>query len=235
MKGNILATLTVLSLLLLQGCAHTSNYAAKSTLNSSSEAGEKLEKSKILLMPIDVELAELTALGALETKADWTESAKKHMNVAAARVMEKHNADIVPFESDNTDPNAISYQLAKLHEAVGYSVLVHHLGPQKLPSKGKNFDWTLGNDAQTLRQETGADYALFLFMRDSYASAGRVAMQVLLGAPGGSQIGFASLVDLESGDVVWFNRLFSTTGDLRKEKSAQRSVQNLLDGFPSAE
>jgi hypothetical protein len=46
------------------------------------------------------------------------------------------------------------------------------------------------------------------------------------------QQGFASLVDLETGDIVWFNRLFSTTGDLREAGAARESVERLLEGCP---
>ncbi|WP_052713327.1 hypothetical protein [Pseudoalteromonas rubra] len=230
-----LLTIVLISVFLLaQGCANTKKYAGTTELKAQTNAN-----SKILLMPLDVELSELSALGFLETKADWTENAKEHMTNSIADIMASKNANSSKYETTNTDPNATSYQLAKLHEAVGYSVLVHHLGHQPLPTKKQEFDWSLGKDAQALAKETGADYALFVFVRDSYASAGRKAMQFLaafagVGVAGGTQVGFASLVDLNSGDIVWFNRLVSTTGDLRTPKAAQKSVTNLLDSFPTA-
>jgi hypothetical protein len=46
------------------------------------------------------------------------------------------------------------------------------------------------------------------------------------------QAGYASLVDLETGQVLWFNQSISATGDLRDEKSATASVEGLLAGFP---
>jgi hypothetical protein len=74
-------------------------------------------------------------------------------------------------------------------------------------------------------------------MRDSFSSGGRVALQLMaaligIGIPGGQQLGFASLVDLRTGDVVWFNRLASTVGDLRKEESAHTAIENLLSEIP---
>jgi hypothetical protein len=52
----------------------------------------------------------------------------------------------------------------------------------------------------------------------------------LLGAgiPGGSQVGFASVVDLKTGDIVWFNRLVRTTGDLRTAEAATETVDALV-------
>ncbi|TMP34125.1 hypothetical protein [Pseudoalteromonas rubra] len=217
------------ALLLAQGCAQTKKYSGTTELKTQTNAS-----SKILLMPLDVELSELSALGFLETKADWTENAKEHMTGAISEYMTGKQTDTIVYQPTSTDPEATNYQLSKLHEAVGYSVLVHHLGHQQLPTKKQKFDWSLGTDAQTLAKESGADYALFVFVRDSYASAGRVAMQVLLGAHGGIQVGFASLVDLKTGDIVWFNRLVSTSGDLRTEKAAKKTIGNLLDSFPAA-
>jgi hypothetical protein len=55
--------------------------------------------------------------------------------------------------------------------------------------------------------------------------------RVVLGT--GVQNGYASLVDLRTGQVVWFNRLFSATGDLREAKPAASTVDELLTGFPA--
>jgi hypothetical protein len=88
-----------------------------------------------------------------------------------------------------------------------------------------------------LQREFGADYALFVYLRDSYSSEGRKAMMIGLallgiGVSGGTQVGFASLVDLRTGDIVWFNRLISTVGDLRTLAPAHDAVEELLSGQP---
>ena len=85
--------------------------------------------------------------------------------------------------------------------------------------------------------DPSARYALFVFLRDSYATDGRKAMMALglllgVGISLGQQIGFASLVDLNDGRVVWFNLLNAQSGDLRDAASASKSVAKLLDGVP---
>jgi hypothetical protein len=45
-------------------------------------------------------------------------------------------------------------------------------------------------------------------------------------------VGFASLVDLETGNVVWFNRLARAAGDLRTEPAARETIQTLIAGLP---
>ena len=59
-------------------------------------------------------------------------------------------------------------------------------------------------------------------------------MAVLFGAyiPGGQQIGYASLVDLRDGRIVWFNNIDRMWGDLREAQPAAETVESLLKGFP---
>ena len=109
-------------------------------------------------------------------------------------------------------------------------------GQGPLRNKHGKFDWSLGPGAEELRKATGADYGLFTYIRDSYASGGRQAMRIagllLLGGDigGGVQIGLASLVDLRSGQVVWHNLLLDQTGDLRNLEGARETAGDLLKG-----
>jgi hypothetical protein len=91
-----------------------------------------------------------------------------------------------------------------------------------------------------LRAKTSADYALFFWIRDSYASAERkaamIAMALLgVGLTGGAQVGYASLVDLRDGRIVWFNALSRLSGDLREPGSAAETLDALLLAFPRAQ
>jgi hypothetical protein len=95
----------------------------------------------------------------------------------------------------------------------------------------------LGEEVRSLREASGAEYGLFVFIRDSYATAGRKALIVTsalfgIGIGGGSQIGFATLVDLRDGSIVWFNRILKQTGDLRTEDAAYGAVQELIEDIP---
>ena len=82
---------------------------------------------------------------------------------------------------------------------------------------------------------------MFVWVRDSYASGERKAAMVALAIlsmgnivlGGGVQTGYASLVDLKTGRVLWFNQLFSATGDLRETEPAIKTVENLMAGFPT--
>jgi hypothetical protein len=76
-------------------------------------------------------------------------------------------------------------------------------------------------------------------VRDSYASGERVVAMIALaafgvGVQGGTQVGYASLVDLNTGQVLWFNRLIRGWGDLREAEKAAESLNALLQGFPGS-
>jgi hypothetical protein len=221
---------TVLAALgiLLCACTHTSNKVAEQApINWTAEAGKR-----VILLDPDVELSALTAGGLPEARADWTKTAKDFIKRDVAETFNKKGIQTAAVESVS-DPREV--QLIKLHGAVGNSMLVNAVMP--LPTKKKGFDWTLGPGVQAMREHYKGDYALFIFVRDSYTTAGRAmvmlgAAMLGVGVQGGQQIGFASLVDLRTGQIVWFNRLQSSNGDLKTEQGAARTVANLLDGLP---
>lgn len=206
---------------------------------------EVVETPVVLLMPVDVELSLLTAGGMLEPRADWTEAAIGFIEPQMRDILGESQASLVHYaEPDDPERQDLHRQISKLHELVGGQMFAAKLpGAVPLPTMRDRFDWTLGEGAQVLAEDSGADYALFVFVRDSYASAGRQALivaGVLAGAvtgvaiipSAGQQLGFASLIDLRDGNVRWFNFVASETGDFRKEKSAKKSTLKLLEELP---
>ena len=49
----------------------------------------------------------------------------------------------------------------------------------------------------------------------------------------GSEQGFASLVDLRTGDIVWFNIVTAGSGELRKKEGAAAAVAKLFKDLPA--
>ena len=223
-----------LTAIALSGCV------PNEALRSSSPLPERVNPSVVLLIKPDVQLSVMTASGLEEPNAEWTAAGQANVERALGQLMRERNASLIPYVEPQGDPDKLGRhnQLMKMHQAVGSTILVHKYNQAlALPTKTERFDWTLGPGARQLRQESGADYALFVYLRDSYASAGRVAVifvGALFGAaiPGGIQVGFASLVDLRNGEVVWFNRLVSGTGDLRTPEPARQAVDSLLTDLP---
>lgn len=193
--------------------------------------------SKLVVVPADLELFSISGGGVMEPKADWTEAASQHFKTALDSNQQLLGASVVRLSERDLDELA---EINALHGAVAQAIFIHHMvGVVKLPTKNDQLDWSLGDAVKPLKAKTGADYALFTWIRDSYASAERkaamFAMALLgVGIAGGAQVGYASLVDLNNGRVVWFNDLRRGSGDLREAKEARETVEALLKGFPVA-
>lgn len=192
--------------------------------------------SKLVIVPVDIELFSLSAGGVPEPKADWTLAATKHFSSALKAKSDVLGSNVTTLAESQLDEFA---ELSNLHGAVATSIFRHHMLGLALPTKDGKLLWTMGDAVTPLREKSGADYALFTWVRDSYASAERkvamVAFAMLgVGIAGGTQTGYASLVDLKTGQIVWFNSLLRPTGDLREEKPALETVVDLLKGFPAA-
>lgn len=214
---------------LLAGCV-------AATHRQTAELQRAQDTSRMVLMPVDVELSHLTAGGLLEPDAEWTEQAKRNMHTALMEEARSRKVELFDFDPIRGTPQdrETSLSLVQLHRAVGSSILVHQYIPElALPSKKGKFDWSLGPEAAAIARSQNADYAMFLFVRDSYMTGGRAALIVVaaafgIGLQGGSQVGFASVVDLKTGDIVWFNRLGRQSGDLRTPEVAGETVNALV-------
>jgi hypothetical protein len=204
---------------------------------------------RLLVMRPDVAVNSLTTGGMSQPRADWTEQARGNIIEALRAEQAGRGGKVLVLARRNELPNVSAEEIAdleRLHYAVGNSIALHKYSGYALPTKrGKGLEYTLGEDAVSLGRRTGYDYALFLYAEDNIASTGRTALQVLgvagcfIGfcAPSGgsNQFAYASLVDLRTGEVVWFNVLQTGSqlpgvrfGDIRSRQGADQMVERLL-------
>lgn len=205
---------------------------------------------KLLVMRPDVTVNSVTTGGMPEPRADWTEQARNHL-IAALRAQQSSRGGKVQVLARRNELAGVSEDtvadLERLHAAVGNSIALHKYSGADLPTKPRRgLDYTLGAEAVEVGRKTGFDYALFLHAEDNIVSGGRVALQALgiagcfvgFCAPnigGGGQFAYASLVDLRTGEVVWFNVLQTGSqiagikfGDIRTAQGAEQLVERLL-------
>lgn len=194
--------------------------------------------AKILIVEPDVQLSLLSTAGMQEPRADWTEAARANLAAAFAANLAAQGHAPQPFDPDSATEGRIG-QLIRLHEAVGASILFFQYMPMSLPTHPRDsFSWSLGPGAREIAAAANARYALFIVGRGSYASGGRVAAMIGLailgvGIPLGGQQIYASLVDLETGDIVWFNlATASPSTDMRTPQGARALVDELLQDAP---
>jgi len=217
------------------GCATTA------TQTHVGELRRAAPDPRIVLMPLDVELMEMDMGGVLEPKPEWTAAARRFITeeVRAENARLGFRLEEFPAEYPGPpDEQDLVDQIVKVHAAVGRAIRQNRRPLQELRSLGDKPRWSLGEEVRVLRERTGADYALFVHVRDSYASDGRKLVMIAgaalrTGMMGGVQSGFASLVDLQNGDIVWFNQLGRVTGDLRAREPATETVKMLLKDFPA--
>ncbi|URD61795.1 hypothetical protein M8312_04585 [Sphingomonas sp. KRR8] len=229
--------------LTLSGCVQTQQYA---DLQFAPPKGNY----KLIVLRPEVEVGAVTTGGMVEPRADWTEQARSNVIAALRTQQEGRGGQTLILDRRDSLPTVPAEQVAeleRLNAAVDQSIALHKYSGVTLPSKRRRgLDYTLGQDAVRFGQRTGYDYALFLHAEDSFASQGRVALQVLgiagcfIGfcAPnvgGAGQFAYASLVDLRTGEVVWFNVLQAGSqvagvkmGDLRTPDGAAQMVERLL-------
>lgn len=241
--SRMLQRLAVLGLALLLGaCTSTQVRTAR------DDGGKPLAiAGRVVLVEPDIELYEVLAGGAQEPRKTWTDTARRLYPQAAREILQARAVEVAP---DFTLPPATGNdeplrQMYLLNQAVSISILQYSRAGTSpnagLRNKHGRFDWTLGPGVRVLREATGADYALFTYVRDSYTSGARAAMRVvgfvLLGGDigGGYQVGLASLVDLRTGQVVWHNVLVDQSGDLRDEAGAHETAEDLLRGLNTPE
>jgi hypothetical protein len=197
--------------------------------------------AKVAIMPVDLELFSISAGGVPEPRADWTEAATGHFKAALMQKKEAFGLTAIELSEKDADQFA---ELNGLHAAIARAIAMHHFGSASLhlPTKDGKLDWSLGESTQVIKQATGADYALFSWVRDGYASAERQAAMVAIAVltlgraipGGGAQTGYASLVELSTGRVLWFNWLRRGSGDLREPDKAVETLDALLRDFPVA-
>ena len=227
----------------LTGCVQTRQFA---DLQFTPPQGDY----KLLVLRPDVQVGSLTTGGMVEPRADWTDQARKNIIDALKAQQAARGGNVTIIEHRNALSGVPEQEFAdfeRLNFAVDQSIVdAKYLGNSLPTKRHKGLEWTLGDAAVKLGQKTGYDYVLFLHAEDQQASSGRIALGVLglagcfIGfcAPnvgGQQQLDYASLVDLKTGDVVWFNVVTAGSeipgikfGDLRTPAGAAQMVDRLL-------
>ncbi len=221
----------VLAAVLMLGACATNR-----TRNTTNTFTPKASSRTVLVTP-DVNLQVLMASGMRETRADWSEQGKDNLKRALQSELTVRGSAVTVLDpAKGLTPRQI--QLLKLNDVVVNTSMQYEYFGFGLPTKKGKFDRTIGPGAQVLSGASAADYALLTRAAGSFQSGGKIAMNIAmaaLGGPvqtGGTQI-YLTLVDLDTGDIVWSNLASAATGgDIRNPDSASRVVQAALKDFP---
>lgn len=202
--------------------------------------------ARIVVYRPDITVGAQSTGGMFEPNADWTGQARQNIAVALNETLPRLGSRIVTVDDPVGAPAQMAHDYATLFSAVSRSIITYQffvgnrLETKKRDNRDNVFDWTLGEGVRNLPGADRADYALFIVTEDHYGSTGRKILQIFaaaavgVGVQSGLHAGYAGLVDLRTGNIVWVNADNAMGGDVREIDGAQRRVLQLLEGFPGA-
>lgn len=201
---------------------------------------------RILVFRPSVSVGAQSTGGMFEPNADWTDKARKNIEAALARRQADLGNTVAMAPESYGEQAQLVQEYNNLFAAVSQAVIQYQffvgnrLPTKKRDNKAGVFDWSLGKGVGDLPGAKEADYALFIYNKDAYGSTGRKILQaVALLGPGiavksGEHLGYAGLVDLKTGDLLWLNADAAMGGDVREVDGAEKRVGQLLEEFPGS-
>jgi hypothetical protein len=227
----------------LAACAATPTKTAVG--ESVAHTPGKAMPRKILLLPADVRLHEISAGGVVERVDAWSKAASD----SASGYVRKLATTKMAFELVESpalsaqDKETLDQHIALYDGVAGSAYLARQSPFNAWRERAKTFDYTLGPGLKELADHTGLDAAMIISGSDYISSSGRKAamvMGVLVAAAFGAivvpqgGISFISVgvVDLRSGDLLWFGTDHSGGTDFRNEADLHRMLDGLFQSYP---
>lgn len=195
---------------------------------------------RIVLMRPTIKAGAQSTGGMFEPNADWTAQARENIGRALNEAQNSMGNQVVAYDEGESGEGPATSQYAHLFNALADSVIEYQFfRGNRLPTKVRKgeFNWDIGPGLANLKSLSGADYALFINTLDEYGSTGRKVLQIFAAMGGvavtsGVHVGYAGLIDLKTGELVWLNADRQMGGDVRTPDGAQKRVRQLLEGFP---
>ncbi len=199
--------------------------------------------ARILVFRPRIKVGEQSTGGSFEPRADWTELARDNLGSAIESYQQQFGSRLIEApEAFGADARLVEDYMTLFgtvsESIINYQFFVgNRLETKKADNRNDVFDWTLGPGVADLPGAQDADYALFINTEDHYGSTGRKVLQVFAAMGGvsvtsGLHAGYAALVELKTGNIVWVNADRQMGGDVREIDGAQRRVEQLFDDFP---
>jgi hypothetical protein len=187
-----------------------------------------LAGATVLLLPLRVEVVEVAPGGVVLLKPDWTDDATAYVQAALDSVLGGGRVALVKYATPaDSVRSRRQLQVMKVHGLVRDAIITHrYQNGSALPSM-RQFQWSLGPSTAVLGEEgTAARYALFV-----EASERRLSRHFArFGSLGNEFAATASLVDLGTGDLLWFN--YERAGNVGTAGDTLSTVRRLLRDFP---
>ena len=213
--------------------------AAMSAVNPTLSQNLDARPKKVVLLPPQIFVFELSAGGVPTRMANWEATARDNLTAAATRTAHEFKLfELVPSPRLETQDLDLLEAHIGLYDRVAQSVFVYGRGNHSAWAHKKNeFDYTVGPGLGFLRKQTGADAALIVLGSDYISTGGRKAAFIAglaLGIvmPLGQSFMTAGLVDLKTGDVQWMSFDSSSSLDSRNPADINDLMRTLYQTYP---
>jgi hypothetical protein len=206
----------------------------------SLQDGTRALPKKLVVLPVQVRVSEISAGGIVELVPQLTEQASGLLSKAtesAAGTRTDFALSALPVLSDEEKDQMEDFLSTFL--VVGATAYqMARMGGPPWEHKRTHFDYTLGSGLEFIRTKTGADAAIVVVANDYVSSSGRKAMFALglvlgVGIPMGQSEVAAAMVDLSSGDILWMDYRVGLK-NLADPQSAPELMGELLGRYPQA-
>jgi hypothetical protein len=225
----------------IAGCATSHTTAVHQTL--SGEHARALPH-RLLLLPAEVRVHEVSAGGVVEKVDAWSESASKTATAHIREIGAARGYELTESPPLSPQDREVLQQHVALYSLVaGSAFFAQHSQAAAWRERGKTFDYSLGPGLKDLAEHTGLDAAVITVGTDYISSSGRraamlasvlvgIATGVVIVPPAGVAFMSVGLVDLRTGDLLWFDTQQSQNIDLREEKDVKRAIDVIFETQP---
>ncbi len=196
------------------------------------------KQPKITIMRPEIFVGEQSSGGLARVNADWTKAGKENLLFELQQRLQKAGFSTSVMPELSGENETITAEYRALFKIVVNSAIENDLWPADgLPTKKGEFDWSLGPGIAKLSEIGAGEFALFFYSHDSFPLPGRRALELVgiakgFDAPEQPSVGYAGLVDLRNGKLVWLNVNLRIDGDVRKPEGARERARQLLNDFP---
>jgi hypothetical protein len=181
---------------------------------------EKRAKNQVVLglMPSEVKIYEVSGVGLVELRDDWSIIGKRYLVQALKENLKERGYRVRLIIVDSEIEEEIN-EIEALYRSVNKSIRLHTYGPQVFPEKKKNFRYSLGPVGRVLKKfET--DSLVFVHCVDHVLEAGEEAVVSVAVAD-------------SSGTIIWYCvKGFRGENWLRDPNRAAEMVESILAEYP---
>ncbi len=219
--------------MVITGCTTT---LSNTVHHSVSQSPELKKPKKLIVLPVDVVINEVTASGKVEEVPSWSEKGRRLVEGYVNNVLnDMQTIDLIAVPELSDAQQTLLNQHIALYNVVSLNALTfrNHAAWKSLREKE---GYSLGKGLAFLYDKTDADAALIVIGQDFIASTGRKTAAVFAAVLGGvvtmgRAVLHAGVIDLKTGNILWMNTSTSDSLSLNKENDTESMVTNVFKTY----